>query len=915
MKRRIHYVLSTHWDREWHQTFQDFRYRLVQLFDRVIAGWESGELKGPFQTDGQAIVLEDYLEVRPERRSLVEKLAQDGKFVIGPWYGMPDEFTVSGESLIRNLRLGREIARCFGTQPSNAGFVCDIFGHNSQMPQIFAGFSIQGAFLWRGTNLLDSRNFIWVGADGTEITCYRFGPIAYCDFAGRVRIAHDVPDVALNPDAFSQRLESFIREEESATVVDPLLMFDGGDHQGWDREVYAVLDGRMQNPDDLYEIVHTSLDAYLEEMLPQKDRITTRISGELREPGWGKLDPEKDPLDMDQQWLIPGVLSSRINLKQANAVCQTLLCQWAEPTSAFASLVLGKEYPQGLLNLSWRYLLQNHPHDSIDGCSIDQVHKDMEYRFDQSRQISHRVQVEATRHLGASVEGSVNDHEFRVDLFNPLPRTFERVVEIPLKIPPEWTQFNEFFGFEPKPAFRIFDATGNEVPYQRLRQEKGKVEFRLRDTRFPENVTYDVVRVAVSLKLPAMGYTTLLVVSGHEGEFTRYPQKPGMVTSERSMENEFLKVEFEPNGTLTLTDKKNEQVYQRLLTFEDTADIGDGWYHGMAVNDQKFYSTGCPASIACLHDGALVASFLVRVTMEVPEEFVFSEMKRSSNLKKMVLENQVTLYQDSDQVEVETRLTNNVGDHRLRVLFPSGAQTDSYLADSAFDVVERPIALRDDNHLYRELEVETKPQQSWTAIFDENRGLAVIADGLLETAIRDLPERPLALTLFRATRRTVGTNGEPGGQLFRPLSFRYAIRPVQKELDLSRLCETGQQVAAGLQIVQLANADIHRYRCETSLPGTGSFLEIDGAVVVTSVRMVGEGLEVRMFNPSLQSVRAKMTVLKDFWKVNGPAHIFHHGSIFPVDLESNPLELKKPFNGSAEIDLRPKQIVTIRIER
>ncbi len=184
-------MLSTHWDREWHQTFQDFRYRLVRLLDRVIAGWESGELKGPFQTDGQAVILEDYLEVHPERRGLVEKLAEEGKFVIGPWYGMPDEFTVSGESLIRNLRMGREIARSFHTQPSNAGFVCDIFGHNSQMPQIFAGFGIQGAFLWRGTNISDSRNFIWTGADGTELACYRFGPIAYCDFAGRVRMGHD----------------------------------------------------------------------------------------------------------------------------------------------------------------------------------------------------------------------------------------------------------------------------------------------------------------------------------------------------------------------------------------------------------------------------------------------------------------------------------------------------------------------------------------------------------------------------------------------------------------------------------------------------------------------------------------------------------------------------------------------------
>ena len=37
-----------------------------------------------------------------------------------------------------------------------------------------------------------------------------------------------------------------------------------------------------------------------------------------------------------------------------------------------------------LIDLAWKHLLENHPHDSICGCSIDQVHQDMIYRFDQS---------------------------------------------------------------------------------------------------------------------------------------------------------------------------------------------------------------------------------------------------------------------------------------------------------------------------------------------------------------------------------------------------------------------------------------------------------------------------------------------------------------------------------------------------
>ena len=34
-RRAAYWVVSTHWDREWYEPFQDFRYRLVGLLDEV----------------------------------------------------------------------------------------------------------------------------------------------------------------------------------------------------------------------------------------------------------------------------------------------------------------------------------------------------------------------------------------------------------------------------------------------------------------------------------------------------------------------------------------------------------------------------------------------------------------------------------------------------------------------------------------------------------------------------------------------------------------------------------------------------------------------------------------------------------------------------------------------------------------
>lgn len=890
---RAHYILSTHWDREWYQSFQNYRYQLVRLLDRVLAAAEDGRLRGPFQTDGQAIILEDYLEIRPDRRNQLAQLAQAGKLVIGPWYVLPDEFLVSGEALIRNLRLGRQIARSFGVEPSQAGFVCDLFGHNSQMPQLLAGFGIRSGFIWRGINHLQTRHVRWRGADGTELLAYRFPSGGYCDYTFKVRHAleHTVaPDAA----RVHADLDAYLRYEAEYTEIDPILLFDGGDHEEWDEAVYTALLAYTDQSGD-FEIVHTSLDAYLAEALPQAGRVATVVTGELRDPG-------RD--DDDQQWVIPGVLSSRVWIKQTNAECQTLLCQWAEPFSAWAHLALGVEAPQGFLDVAWKWLLQNHPHDSICGCSIDVVHEDMKFRFSQTRQIADRLTREATQQLAANIAGDVADDEVRVVVFNPLAHPLAETVELTLQIPTHWPTFNEFFGYEPKPAFRIYDAEGEELGYQRLHQTTNRSKVRIYTTKFPESYRTHDVAVCLPLHIPATGYTTLTVRSDRSGRATRHPSTPSLVAAEHTLENEFLRVTVAGNGSLTLFDKRSGATYSRLMTYLDCADIGDGWYHGQAVNDQQYSSTASAAAVAIVHSGPQLGTLRVRTTLPIPAAFHFDDrMARSEELVELVIDSRISLRPDCDRVEVESTVHNVARDHRLQVLFPSGAKTDTYLADTPFDVVERPIPLRADNHLYRELEVETRPQQSWTAVFDAQRGLTVISAGLLESAIQDGADRTLALTLYRSTQRTVFTDGEPGGQLLGDLHFRYWIVPLTGAPDPVRLTNLGIQLAAGVRTVQLRPADLLLHRQATLLPPTASLFGVEGPAVVTSARWLEDGLEIRIFNPTTSPGQATVRF----------AHDSQLTIMQEVDFESRPTgEAQHLRGGQALIALGAKQIKTIR---
>ncbi len=909
-RRPVYYVLSTHWDREWLQTFQGFRHRLVQLMDRVLDDLAAGRLQGPFTTDGQAVIIEDYLEIRADRAEELRLRAREGALKIGPWYVLPDEWLVSGEAIVRNLQLGRAVARQHGGTPSSAGFVCDLFGHVSQLPQIFAGFGIRHVLLWRGLEPRAHAHFWWEGADGTRVLGYRFPRTGYCDYDYDVRRCHQ-PDQAFEPERAHRDLVAHLAKEAKRNQVDPILLFDGGDHLQYDADYYRALFGRPAGPAFPYAVRAATLDEYLEAVAAQSGRVRDVVRGELRETA-------VRPTVEDQQWLIPGVLSSRVWIKQANMRCQLLLCHWTEPLGAMASSLCGARYPADFLRVAWRWLLLNHPHDSMCGCSVDAVHRDMEYRFAQCEQIADLSAREALVKLAARAAGPVGPGERRVLVANPLPRPLDETVELTLHVPAEWGTFQEFFGFEAKPAFRLHGPDGAELPYQRLAQDPNRGQVRVYPAKFPQPFRTHDVTVAVRLRLPALGYAMLTLREGARAAAdaivaavplpTRYPATPGIATSGCTMDNGILAVRIGTNGTLDLTDRRTGETYRQLLTFEDIADIGDGWYHGQAVNDQAFVSTAAVADVALVHNGPELARFRIRTVLRLPPEFRFDRMVRAADLGELVIDSLVSLARGSDRLEVRTRVDNRIRDHRLRVLLPTGTRARTYLADSAFDVVERPVALPADNHLRRELAVETGPQQTWTAVTDRRRGLAVVAPGLMETAVRDDADRTLALTLFRATRRTIFTDGEPEGQLQRELSFHYWIVPVRGTVDRARLCDLGVQLGAGLRDVQLAAVDVATHAPGApALPPVASFLAVTGGLVITSVREQGGGLEVRGFNPG------DRTLIATFDFRGRPTAAPIPTAVQPVNLEGEATGRRtRVARGMHRQPVRPRQIVTLR---
>ncbi|HEX7542043.1 MAG TPA: hypothetical protein VF352_07920, partial [Anaerolineales bacterium] len=449
--RNLHVISHTHWDREWYRPFQLFRLKLVHLVDGMLDLLENDREYKYFMLDGQTIVLDDYLQMRPEKESVLREHIRRGRVLIGPWHILPDMFLVGPEAHIRNLQQGDRTARKFGPKMM-IGYMPDSFGHIGQIPQILRGFGIQVASLWRG--VYDGpAEFWWQAPDGSRVL------MAYLrDGYGN---GADLPADNL------ERFASMIAEKGDAlaavSATPDLLIMYGTDHMEPPRdtsEAIAYADEMLRDT----HVIHSTLPQYvaaIQASIKKKKVELPTIVGELRA--------------CKRMHLLPGVLSTRMWIKQRNHACETLLTKWVEQFSTFAELTTsGKSQttlssairqPSSLIRQSWRLLMENHPHDSICGCSIDQVHEEMKVRFDQVEQIGEEIAKQSLESLAAYV---VTDHgplttnslsptvnaQSAIVVFNPSSTSRTDVVIATIELPPNITEFE------------LVDENGTSLPYQ-----------------------------------------------------------------------------------------------------------------------------------------------------------------------------------------------------------------------------------------------------------------------------------------------------------------------------------------------------------------------------------------------------------------------------------------------------------------
>src|SRR5690606_14933887 len=137
---QLHVVSLTHWDREWYHGAGRFRQRLVRLVDELLDAPDGATRPPAFLLDAQAVVLEDYLRVRPGRRADIPAALAAGMLEPGPSYVLADALIPVGESLVRNPQLGREVVSALGGQPPPVLYAPYSLGHLAALPRLARGF-------------------------------------------------------------------------------------------------------------------------------------------------------------------------------------------------------------------------------------------------------------------------------------------------------------------------------------------------------------------------------------------------------------------------------------------------------------------------------------------------------------------------------------------------------------------------------------------------------------------------------------------------------------------------------------------------------------------------------------------------------------------------------------------------------
>jgi len=380
----------------------------------------------------------------------IKQRVKEGRWEpIGGMWVEPDLNLPDGESLVRQILVGKRYFQSRFGKDIKIGWNPDSFGYNWQLPQIYkkAGFEyfVTQKIYWNETTKYPYKLFWWEAPDGSRLLTYF--PHDYVNSMDPVKIATDLADYVPN-------------------MKQPRMMhlYGIGDHGGGPTRAMVEQAREWQKPDAIFpKLFFATAQGYFDEL----DKT---------------IDKSKVPVVKDELYLEfhRGVQTTQAETKKRIRFGEEALLN-GEKYASIATL-FGSPYPAHSLDLAWKQLLFDQFHDIMPGSGIGVNYLEAGRALDEVRRVGHDVERNGKESIAALI--NTKGDGVPVIVWNPLSWDRSEVVEAKVQLPAN-----------PPEGFAIVDDKGNPVWADRV-----------------SIVNSSTIRVRFLAEVPAFGYKVFRVV-------------------------------------------------------------------------------------------------------------------------------------------------------------------------------------------------------------------------------------------------------------------------------------------------------------------------------------------------------------------------------------------------------------------
>lgn len=850
MKRKVHVIPHSHWDREWYFNTSRSKVYLMKDLKDVLDTLESNQDFQYFMLDAQGSLLDDYIKWVPEDAERIKKLVQDKRLIIGPWYTQTDQLVISAESIVRNMYYGMKRCEDFGGY-MNVGYVPDSFGQSGNMPQIYREFGIEDTLFWRGVSddMVEHTDFNWRGDDGSIVFTTQI-PFGYY-------IGGNIPEDANQSENFWQK-ECF--EKAGKRSATRHIYFPNGFDQAPIRKNIPDIIKQRNEKDPNNEYVISCVEDYIKDVKSEHPELE-EVAGEL--------------VIAKHMRIHKSIFSSRSDLKVLNTQVQNYVTNVLEPLLTL-SYQLGNDYPHGPVADIWKLLFENAAHDSIGSCISDNANEDVYVRYKQAKDIALNL-VELHSRLIATKIKSTKD--VTLTLLNTLPQTRNDVVV--------------FETYLPSDCFTLRDENNELVDYtiiekQDLTQYVLSQTIQLNPSKkiFIPNKVYRALIAIDAKNVPALGYV--------QYGFDLTEENEQELQSLSCLENEYYKITINQNGSLDIFDKATNYTYTNQAVLVENGDDGDSFNYSPPREDLEVFSTESEFHYT-INGSNLYQQAKINYTMVIPADLEKRAQKEVGVNLPITLE--VGLRKGSKTIDFNVIVDNKGLSHRLCVLFDSHLVTKFNYADQQFGSIKRPNVYEKEMALYlkglgNQKEVDTskviqlanwandqstwqeppisiEPTQSYVSLTDGTRGIAIMPQGVREYEVIGEDGNTIRLTLFRTygfmgKENLVYRPGRASGekiietkdaQLLKQMNFQFGFTTYTGNINDANIDLLAKEYNTPIQVYEYADFLNGRLifaqeDVEQTLANKKSFFETKGQLVVSAIKKCEnrKGYIIRLYN-------------------------------------------------------------------